>query len=209
MSLARALFVSFMLAPLGAAYAADQTYCCVDGSGHRICGNPLPPVCYDRGYREISRGGNIVKDVEAPLTPEQRAKRDADLKAQKDKQAAEAAARRRDQVLLDSYSSLEELDARRDRELNVLAEELRANRTRESQLLAARTELDKRKAALGNKKIPAKLEAEYESNDLELGSVRMILGSKQKEYDAIKGRFDTDRKRYIELTTTSPPPAKR
>lgn len=205
MSLVRAFFLCAFFLPWSA-HAAEQSFCCNDASGRRVCGNPLPPVCYDRGYRELSRGGNLVREVEPPLTPEQRAKRDAEIKAKKDRLAAEAAANRRDQVLLDSYPTLADLDKRRDQELGIVGEELRVNHVRESQILAARAELDKKKAALGNKKIPAKLEAELESNDLELSSVRMILTSKQKEYDALKARFDYDRKRYTELIGSPPPP---
>ena len=193
-----------LLLPLSAA-AQGQVYCCSDAAGRRICGDTLPQACYDRGYREISRGGNIVKEVEPPLTPEQRQRRDAEAKALKDRLAAEAAAKRRDRVLIDSYATLADLDKRRDRELSIVEAELRINRTREASLLAAHGEIEKKIAAASKstKKVPPRLAAEAESNEAEISSVRTILASKQKEYDALKERFDTDRKRYIELTTTS------
>ncbi|MEN9490815.1 MAG: hypothetical protein RJA63_1264 [Pseudomonadota bacterium] len=194
-----------LLLPLSAS-AQGQVYCCSDAAGRRICGDTLPQVCYDRGYREISRGGNIVKEVEAPLTPEQRARREAEAKALKDRLAAEAAAKRRDRVLIDSYPSLADLDKRRDRELSIVEAELRINRTREASLLATHSEIEKKIAAASKsaaKKIPPRLAAEAESNEAEIASVRTILTSKQKEYDALKERFDIDRKRYIELTTTT------
>lgn len=211
MSLLRAALpgiIFTILLPLSAS-AQERVFCCTDASGRRICGDTLPQACFDRGYREISKGGNIVKDIEPPLTAEQRARKDAELKAQKDRLAAEAAAKRRDRVLVDSYSSLAELDKRRDRELSIVESELKISRSREATLLATQAEIEKKLAAAtaGGKKVPVRLEAESESNAGEIASIRMILASKQKEYDALKERFDSDRKRYIELTGASSTPA--
>lgn len=190
-----ALLGLMLLSPL----AKGQIFCCTDASGRRICGDTLPQACFNRGYREIGRSGK-VKEVEAPLTPEQRAKRDAELKAQRDKTAAEAAARRRDQVLIESYSNLADLDKRRDRELSIVGEELKIARSRETLLLSEQARLEKQKLAAGNK-ASKKLLNDLESNASELSNVRMVIASKQNEFDKQKGRFDSDRKRYIELTS--------
>ena len=189
-----ALLGLILLSPL----AKGQIFCCTDASGRRVCGDTLPQACFNRGYREIGRSGK-VNEVEAPLTPEQRVKRDAAVKAQRDKAAAEVTARRRDQVLVESYASLADLDKRRDRELSIVGEELKISRSRETLLLSEQARLEKQKTAAGNK-ASKKLLNDLESNASELSNIRMVIASKQKEFDKQKERFDNDRKRYIELT---------
>lgn len=195
MNVLRALPLLTMLALPAAAHA--DTFCCNDGSGARICGDTLPPVCYERAYRVISPSGRVVREVEAPLTPEQRAKRDADQRALRDKQAREAEARRRDQVLLDSYSSVAEIDVRRDKEVAGIAEELKRARARESDLLATQAKLEKLKPASGP--VPRDLVTDLDTTASELRAIRTVIDSKQRDVDNIRKRFDQDRKRYLEL----------
>jgi hypothetical protein len=59
---------------------AARTVCC-DVDGKRVCGDPPPPVCDNRAKIIYSQGG-VAKEVEAPLTPEQRAAREAEESAQ-------------------------------------------------------------------------------------------------------------------------------
>lgn len=198
MSLLRIVLLSLALLP---SLAKAGVYCCTDASGHRVCGDPLPQACFNRGYQELKRSGRI-KEVEAPLTPEQRVKREAELKAQRDKAAAEATARRRDQVLIESYATISDLEKRRDRELSIVESELKIARSRETLLLAQQTKLEKQKASTG-KNTPVKLLNELETNASELNNIRLIISSKQKEFDAQKVRFENDIKRYLELTGPS------
>lgn len=184
------------------AQAQTRSYCCNDASGRRSCGDSLPTVCYDRAYVEIL-GGRVVREVEAPLSPEQRAKRDAELRAQRAKIAREAEARRRDQVLLDSYASVSELDRRRDRDIGNLEGEIRAARAREADLLAQNVKLEKQVPAKGA--IPRQLSENLAINASELEGIRQVIAAKLREIEQIRVRFDADRQRYLELTEAPPP----
>lgn len=186
-----------MLALPAPAQAQTRTYCCNDAGGRRTCGDTLPQICYDRAYVELL-GGRVVRSVEAPLTPEQRVRRDAELRASRDRLAREAEARRRDQVLLDSYASVSELDRRRDRELGNLEGEIRASRARESDLVTLNARLEKQKPASGT--VPRTLSENLSINASELEAIRQVIASKQREAEQIRARFDADRKRYLELT---------
>ena len=54
------------------AQAANEFYCCQDpASGRRVCSDTLPEQCRGRAYRILDSGGNIIKEVGAPLSPEQ------------------------------------------------------------------------------------------------------------------------------------------
>jgi len=176
---------------------ASTSYCCADASGRRTCGDILPAVCYDRAYTVMS-GGRAVREVEAPLTPEQRAKKDAELRAERDRAAREAEARRRDQVLLESYSSIAELDRRRDRDVGNIEGELRGARAREADLLAQQAALFKRKPASGN--VPRDVAEGLVSAESELEAVRSVILSKQRDLDQLRARFDADHTRYLQLS---------
>ncbi|MCP2937683.1 hypothetical protein NK983_33800, partial [Salmonella enterica subsp. enterica serovar Typhimurium] len=77
----------------------------------------LPAACADRGYRELNSQGATVKQVEAPMTEAQRAKRDADAKKARDEEMVRQEQRRRDTTLLNTYTSEREIDAARDRRI--------------------------------------------------------------------------------------------
>lgn len=189
--------VLLTLSFLAPATVQAKTLCCNDAKGVRTCGDILPPACYDRAYFEIV-GGRVVREVEAPLTPEQRAKKDAELRVQRDKLAKEAEARRRDQVLLDSYSSIGELDRRRDREVGNVEGELKAARAREADLLAQQVQLEK--GVTARSKPSRTVTDKLAINASELDAVRTIITSKQRELEAIRARFDADHDRYLQLT---------
>lgn len=190
------LLLSLLALPAGAA-AQTTTYCCVDGSGSRICGDTLPPACFNRAYRIVAPSGRTIREVEAPLTPEQRARREAELRAQREQAAREAEAKRRDQVLLDSYASVDEIDVRRDREIAVLEAEIKQARAREADLLATQAKLEKLKPASGP--VPRDVAVDLDTVAAELRAVRSVIASKQRDIDNIRNRFGQDRKRYVEL----------
>jgi hypothetical protein len=178
--------------------AQTRSYCCVDSAGHKSCGDPLPQVCYDRAYREMSPSGRVVREIEAPLTPEQRARRDAELKAQRDRAIATAEAQRRDRVLMDTYNSVSEIEARRNRDIAPLEVELKIAKSREADLLATRAKLEKQVPANGA--VPPDMADRLATNTSELAAVRSVIDSKQRTLDATQARFEQDRTRYLELS---------
>ena len=180
----------------GAAHAQSRLYCCNDASGQRICGDTLPQACYERTYREMTPGGRVVREVEL-LTPAQRAQREAALKAQREKAAREAEAKRRDQVLLDSYASVSEIDRRLDKEISGIETDLKRARAREAELIAAKTRLEQQKPASGA--VPRSLKDELSTVNGELEAIRSVIASKQRDIDQTRARFDLDRQRYLEL----------
>lgn len=198
----RVLFLMSMLSVLALPVQAQtRTYCCNDSSGRRTCSDSLPQVCFDRAYVELV-GGRVVREVEAPLTPEQRVKRDLELRAKREKLAKEAEARRRDQVLLDSYATVGELDRRRDRDIGNLEGEIRAARAREADLLAQGAKLEKQVPAKGA--IPRLLSENLAVNASELAAIRQVISSKLREVEQLKTLFEADRKRYLELNDPTP-----
>ncbi len=100
---------------LPAATVEARVYCCKDARGQQVCGDVLPASCADRSYRELNSQGATVKQVEAPMSDAQRAKRDADAKKAADDDRLRQEQRRRDTTLLNTYTSEREIDVARDR----------------------------------------------------------------------------------------------
>ena len=78
LGLAIALTPAALLLP-APAQAQAVIYCCNDAEGRKQCGDFLPKACQKRAYEERDGKGYIIKKVDAPLTAEQQAKRDAEL----------------------------------------------------------------------------------------------------------------------------------
>ncbi|KAF7598460.1 MAG: hypothetical protein CGU29_12505 [Candidatus Dactylopiibacterium carminicum] len=203
MRLLRALPVLLLLN--GTASQAN-TFCCEDNSGRRVCSDALPTICFDRAYRELSPGGRVVWEVEGPLSPEQRTRRNTELRAARERAGAEATARRRDQVLLESYANVSELDRRRDRELANVDGEIRAARARETALREQLATFTKKLPANGNP--PKALQENINTLESEINAIQSVIQGKERESRAITERFKADRKRYVELVgpTTSTQP---
>ncbi|WP_417068573.1 hypothetical protein [Niveibacterium terrae] len=204
----RLLWGIFCIWPAAAAFTAsatpsDNLYCCNDANGHRICGNPLPAACYNRAYKELSRGGRTTREVAAPLSAEERQRKDAADKAQKEAEARLAERRRRDKALLDSYSSVSVIDARRNASLSAAAKEIEVFRRQEAHLVAERKQQEARLAASKTKTPPRALQDDIASTNSELAALRSVIAQKQRDYDVQKARFDEDRSRYLELTGQS------
>ena len=194
-----------VLLAVGSAQAASEFYCCQDpANGRRVCGDTLPEQCRGRAYRILDSGGNIVKEVGAPLTPEQKAELILENKRRKQLEDAGREQRRRDQALLDTYTTAEDIDlaqkkAEADVNLAIQATNERiATAQKKRKKFADEAEFYKKKA------LPPELEKDLRAIAHEIRLQQELIALKQKEFDTIKAKYDADRKRYFELTRKSP-----
>ncbi|HRF29024.1 MAG: hypothetical protein KAX60_03210 [Azonexus sp.] len=194
-----------VLLAVGSAQAASEFYCCQDpANGRRVCGDTLPEQCRGRAYRILDSGGNIVKEVGAPLSPEQKAELILENKRRKQLEDAGREQRRRDQALLDTYTTAEDIDlaqkkAEADVNLAIQATNERiATAQKKRKKFADEAEFYKKKA------LPPELEKDLRAIDHEIRLQQELIALKQKEFDTIKAKYDADRKRYFELTRKSP-----
>lgn len=187
------------------ARSSENLYCCDDPSGRRICGNPLPLSCYNRAYKELSQGGRTKREVDAPLTAEERTRKEAAERVRRDLEARTIERRRRDRALLDSYPSVAAIEERRNASLSGAAKEIEVLHRRESVLVAERTQQDAKLASLKAHAVPRSLQEDIAATNSELSALRTVIVQKRREYELQKKRFDEDRSRYIELTSQSAP----
>ena len=87
--------------------ASGRFYCC---DGGRICGDALPEQCRGKAYRILDSSGNLLKEVGPPLTAEQKAQVAAEALRKKEQEEQAKEQRRKDQALLDTYATPQDID---------------------------------------------------------------------------------------------------
>lgn len=178
-----------------------RVYCCKDARGQQVCGDVLPAACADRGYRELNSQGATVKQVEAPMTEAQRAKRDAEAKKARDEDMVRQEQRRRDTTLLNTYTSEREIDAARDRRIADIEELLARLREQQQTLSERQKKLEKDAAvfAAKSKRVPSGLKDRLDTNGEDLRQIGENIAQKERDLADTKKRFEEDRARFREI----------
>ncbi|HTH95333.1 MAG TPA: hypothetical protein VL550_08880 [Rhodocyclaceae bacterium] len=189
------------LVPLSA-YA--NTTCCETG-GQTWCDDGLPPICVGKAYRVLNSNGVVIRQVDAPLTPEQQAKRDAELARQKIEAQQRAEQEQQDRKLLMSYPTLNDLTMARDRSLT----DIQKNQQQLEQKLAALKKQQQKlanDAAFYNEKhpMPAPLKLQIDGNDQDMQAQQDAIAARAQDMVDTQKKFEADEQRYLQLTTKSP-----
>lgn len=190
---------------LGAAVqgASATTYCC-QSDGRRVCGDILPQECVSRAYQEIGRYGNVVKQHEAPLTPEQRAVREAELARKQAEERRVAEEERGRRALLASYSSVKDIDAKRERMVAEAEHQLKATQARYDNAVARRDDLARELEFYAKKPPPEDLAASVRDNEAEIMALQAAIELRRKDIADVAARYDEERKRYLEAVAKRP-----
>jgi len=178
-----------------------RVYCCKDARGQQVCGDVLPAACADRGYRELNSQGATVKQVEAPMTDAQRAKRDADAKKARDEEMVRQEQRRRDTTLLNTYTSEREIDVARDRRIADIEELLSRLREQQQTLSERQKKLEKDAAAFTakGKRVPSGIKDRLDTNGEDLRQIGENIAQKERDLLDTRKRFEEDRARFREI----------
>ena len=179
--------------------AQGNFYCCNDGSGKQVCGDILPQACYGRAYRELGQSGRVVREVEAPLTAEQRAQRAAEEQRKKEEEARQKIQQRKDQALLDTYGSEEDIEAMRVRALEEVTKSIKGAEARIEDIRALRKKYENEAEFYKKKKMPPEVQKGLNDTEFEIKAQQSIIEAKKKEVAGIQAKYDEDRKRFIEL----------
>lgn len=196
--------VLLLLMPGSPAFAA--TYKWVDENGVTHYGDSIPPEYRDRASTEMRKDGVIIRRNSPTLTPEQRKAQEAELVKRKE----EMEEQRRDSILLKTYTSVDEIDLARDRNLQQI--ELSIENAK-AQLKTLHGDLDaSRKQAkaytLNEQSVPEQLQADIEYLERNTQNMEVDILQKRTEAKQIRARFEEDKKRYIELTQSAPATSK-
>lgn len=192
------------LAAGGLAHADSKVklYKWVDKDGITHYGSTIPPEYASQQSEQLDSQGNVVKTQEAQKTPAQLA---AETKAQQAADAqtqALAAQKAHDQVLLDTYTSTDDMVRDRDRKLasidaqiNVYNGAIGGLQTALADLQERATEITKR-----NKPVPPQLQKQIDDSKSQLIANQQQLLQEQKHKQDVSAQFTADMVRFTQLT---------
>lgn len=188
--------------------AQIRSYRCAGKDGRKYYGAIIPPQCAGQMIEALSGQGMVLRRIEAPLTPEQRAAQEVEAQksaaveqARRDAQAAARVQARRDQALLQTYASEKDIDLVRQR---ALAD----NRTAAAQVEARIAQLKQRQDQLGKEAAkykdgatpPHKFEQDVRAVAYDLSLQEQLLESRRNEATGINARYDEEIRKYRQLT---------
>jgi hypothetical protein len=194
--------ISFLLILLASFPAvAGKVYSWVDEHGKTHYGNAVPPEYAQKGNEELNKSGMVIKKTDAALTPEQRKAKKEELAQQKVEEQKKQEQKRRDQALLDTYTTENEIDLVRDRNLQQGELQLQSMDLRVKQIRPRLDQAKKRADDLAAKKkpLPLDLQQEIEEAGKEMQRLQEMTKQKRAEMDVIRAKFEDDKKRFREL----------
>jgi len=191
--------------------AASAVFKCTDDKGETLFGDTPPAACSSTvPIYEIGPGGRVIRKIDPALTPDQLKEREAEQARAKKAALAAAEQKRRDMALLNSYSSAQEFDVARDRNIEPVAgritnaqERLKELDAREEaiskQIAEMKEEAAKKKGGDEAFEPPAWLTANLERVNKERTNVTAGIVRYKKEIDELRAKYDTDKERWIVL----------
>lgn len=174
----------------------NETACCMTDAGVRVCGDTFPDQCNGRAIQIYNRQGLQIRAIAARMTQEEKAAIAAKERKEKEERLAVQEQRRKDQALLDTYSSVRDIDQMEDRAQSDIKKDITDLFNRISSAQKKRREMEQQKSE-------AESLSEYEKSlriaDKEIEELEDLLASKRKDLNQVRQRYDRDRKRYLEL----------
>ena len=183
----------------GPAMAAGNFYCCVDVNGKQVCGDLLPQACYGRAYRELGPSGQTLRTIEAPLTAEQRAARNAEEAQRKVEEEILRERQRKDQALLNTYGSEKDIEFMRLRAKADVQKSINAAEAKIVEIRNERKVFENEAEFYKKKKLPPEVQKGLRDADYEIKVQEYLIESKKKELDLIRIKYDEDLRRYQEI----------
>lgn len=185
--------------------ANARIVCWTNHEGVRECGNAIPPEFAQKQHEEISEQGMVLEEKERAKTAEEIAeeKRLADIEAEKTRIAEEQAAK--DKILLDTFSSIDDIEMTRDGKISAIDATIKATNKRTEKIQA---DLDKRIEAAAaeeraGKAPPESLLEDIESLRRQISNNANYIETKQQEQEQIRAGYELDIERFKKLKNIS------
>lgn len=175
------------------------TYKWTDEKGVVHYTDKIPAEALNKGNVELNKEGVTVKRTDPAMTQEQRRAREAEEARNRQIAKEREMVDRRDKALLSTYTMESEIDLARNRALSTIDAQIESATSYSVLLDKRRLELTARKAALGDKPVPAVIERELANINVTLEGQAELVTTKQKEKVVVSARYDADKKRWQEL----------
>lgn len=179
-------------------------YTCIDGKGRRITSDRPIMECLDREQRELGKTGVTRRVLPPSYTADERARLDAQRRAEEEVQARIAEEKRRDRALLVRYPNQSVHDRERGEALAQIDEVVAAVVRREQSLAKQREEIDTELEFYQNdvNKAPSWLKRKLEDNQSQSQVQKRFLDDQAQERKRINDRFDEELVKLRQLWRT-------
>jgi hypothetical protein len=198
-------------AAAGAATTRDpnnkqQVYKWVDEKGGVHYGDAIPPQYAEQDKTVLNSQGVPVKTIPGRRTPEQQAAEAAHRATEEHVQQSAFLARQRDQNLLATYLTVEEIESLRDRRADILDGQARVTsayleqlRTRQRQLEQQVQKFRPYNSAANAPVLPERVAEDLIRATSDIETQERNLEVKQQELEKMKAQFSSDIARFREL----------
>jgi len=199
------IVVGLVLALALADAAAAKIYKWTDEKGVTHYGEMIPPEYKDQAAQEMSPHGITIRkwDTATPtLTPEQRKAAEERVAHERDEKQRAFEQRRRDVALVNTYTSTQEIDAARERTLQLPNQAIRGLEPRLKKAQDRLGSLEQQAAALGKagKRVPDSMVSDIADQKVEVDTIRAEIERNKSQIEIIKAKYEQDKKRYLEVT---------
>lgn len=209
--------ISLMALLLACATAQAQTppggggkiVCWKDKAGHTVgCGDKVPPEYQDNATKQLNERGITIKQSDPALTPEQKKALQAETDRKTAEKLAAAEQTRKDRALLDTFTTVKEIDLKRNRDIQLIESNIEAQTTNLKNANDRQTDARNRMEPYkkDNKPVPASLQEEFDRAEAGKVKIQAQIAQKRKDIAELNLQYDALKKRYIELTAPAPAP---
>ena len=192
-----------VLTALSCVARADAIYKWRDADGVVHYGNTLPAKDAGLAGTTMDKHGLVVKQTPAAPTEQQRQAMQAEAARQARLQAAQIEQQRQDTALLNTYTSPSEIDLARDHNLELVQLVINGIQSRLGLLYDKRQQLLRESG--GNIPTSGNTATEFNANEQHIRDLTTQLQQKNRELAATRSKYDAEKARFIELTSTSRP----
>ncbi len=175
--------------------------CWTDKNGNTACGETVPPEYTQKGYKEYNEQGMVVDEKERAKTKEELEEeaRQAALKREQERKRKEQ--ERQDSILLDTYSTVEDIELVRDERLAALEANIKVTQKRNEKI---RQDLDKRikdaaEAERSGRKPSEALLEDIESLKRQIRNNEKFIEERRREIDDTREEYAAKIERFKEL----------
>jgi hypothetical protein len=193
-----------LLAGSALAQNSGGIYSCTDSKGRRLTSDRPIAECLDREQRELGNSGVVKRVVPPSYTADERARIEAQRKAEELVRARAAEEKRRDKALLVRYPTQAMHDKERNDALQQIDEVITAVNKRGEALARQRKEIDTELEFYQNdpKKAPAWLQRKLEDHERQIEIQKRFLADQVQEKQRINARFDEELSKLKQLWAT-------
>ena len=180
------------------AAAQSLLYVCTV-NGHTISSQLLPQECKNVDVRVLNPDGSQNRVIPAPLTPEQRKKKKEEDEQRLNEEEAERKQRSRDKALMETYSSVDEIEGARKRALQGQQTLIDRADARIAQYTRERKHLDDEAEFYEKRAKPRALQDALNTNQTLMDQQEKTKADVLAEIHALQARYEAQIKRYREL----------